>query len=131
MLYKKYATIFINTYKFDDSESGLNSYYISTTNSKPTASSSSWVGINNISGCSLGSKTCNFTYNNIPKNTTYYIWVKDQVGNISNVVTSNVNKLKKKLSYEGKWNLYRIEAGVKWRLKAVLRKIKNNFKKIK
>ena len=35
-----------------------------------------------------------------------------------------INKLKKKLSYEGKWSLYRIEAGVKWRLKVVLRKIK-------
>jgi prepilin-type N-terminal cleavage/methylation domain-containing protein len=105
-----YVTSMVLTYKFDDSESGLNSYYISTTNSKPTASSSSWIGINNISGCSLGSKTCNFTYNNIPKNTTYYIWVKDQVGNISNVVTSNVNKLKKKLtmtlSKEGLSNSY-------------------------
>ena len=35
-----------------------------------------------------------------------------------------INKLKKKLSYEDKWSLYRIEAGVKWRLKVVLRKIK-------
>ena len=57
------------------SGSGLKGYYISTSPTTPTATSVTWTPNTNPT----------FTYNDANPNTTYYIWVIDNMGRISEV----------------------------------------------
>jgi hypothetical protein len=56
----------------DEGGSGINAYYISMNNTKPTTISENWKSLSGDS----------FAYN-VTSNGTYYIWVKDLAGNIS------------------------------------------------
>ena len=56
----------------DEGGSGINAYYISMNNTKPTTISGNWKSLSGDS----------FAYN-VTSNGTYYIWVKDLAGNIS------------------------------------------------
>lgn len=56
----------------DEGGSGINAYYISMNNTKPTIISENWKSLSGDS----------FAYN-VTSNGTYYIWVKDLAGNIS------------------------------------------------
>lgn len=68
--------------------SGIGGYYISTNAQTPDADASGWVNLDGYqSGVSLGSTTkiAEYTFKNLAKNTKYYIFVKDAVGNINGV----------------------------------------------
>ena len=65
-----------------DGISGVKSYYLSKSNNTPAEDSSSWVDVN----YSSGEKTINLT--NLEEG-TYYLWVKDKSGNISNSNDNN------------------------------------------
>ena len=58
-----------------DNESGINGYAITTSYSTPSASS-----FTSITATSIVNKV----FSGLTPNTTYYVWVKDQAGNISN-----------------------------------------------
>ena len=76
-----------------DGISGVKSYYLSTSSSKPSESSSGWVDVN----YSKGEKTIKL---NDLDNGTYYLWVKDKAGNISDTtdkskfVVDKIDKVK-------------------------------------
>ena len=59
-----------------DGISGVKAYYLSTSSNKPSENSSGWKNVN----YSKGEKTIKL--NNL-NNGTYYLWVKDKAGNIS------------------------------------------------
>lgn len=59
-----------------DDISGINGMYISTTNSKPSENDSGWIS---VSSDAKETKT----FSKALESGTYYIWVKDKAGNIS------------------------------------------------
>ena len=76
-----------------DGISGVKSYYLSTSSNKPSENSSGWKDVN----YSKGEKTIKL---NDLDNGTYYLWVKDKAGNISDTtdkskfVVDKVDKVK-------------------------------------
>ncbi|MCL2860308.1 MAG: hypothetical protein FWF46_07155 [Oscillospiraceae bacterium] len=62
------------TFNATDTGSGINGYLVNTSSATPT---SGWTSI--TATTSLG----NTTVTGLTSNTTYYVWVKDQAGNIS------------------------------------------------
>ena len=76
-----------------DGISGVKSYYLSTSSSKPSENSSGWKDVN----YSKGEKTIKL---NDLDNGTYYLWVKDKAGNISDTtdkskfVVDKIDKVK-------------------------------------
>ena len=67
--------------------SGIAGYYVSNNSTKPTASSVTWTSLSATS----------FTYN-VSSNATYYVWIKDKVGNISDTKSCTVSGLVTKVT---------------------------------
>ena len=73
----KNKTVTVTVY---DGISGVQAYYISTENNKPTENSAGWIDVNQDSG------EKQITIDNLPQG-TYYLWLKDKAGNISDSST--------------------------------------------
>ena len=69
----------INLTGISDAESGISGYHVNTTGSKPTMSSS-WT-----------TSTANSISYNVSSAGTYYFWVKDKVGNISEAKSCKIS----------------------------------------
>lgn len=67
---------------------GIGGYYISKSNSVPSLSDTSWINVNSEK----------YITSSIYENGTYYIWVKDEAGNISAVTTLEVSNDSKSIS---------------------------------
>ena len=77
----------------DEGGSGINAYYISMNNTKPTTISEDWKSLSGNS----------FAYN-VTSNGTYYVWVKDLAGNISESKNCTISEIVAKVnitSYSG------------------------------
>ena len=78
------ATTTTNSIKITatDEASGIVGYTVTTNNTTPSS----------FTGCT-NTKTLNVTVGNKTQNTTYYVWVKDQAGNISVAKTAKTQKV--------------------------------------
>lgn len=72
----------------DNGGSGVRGYYISTSNSTPTETSVSWIP---VTSSTYGHK--------VTKNGTYYVWIIDKVGNISDSKSCTVSGIVPKVTY--------------------------------
>lgn len=72
----------------DNGGSGVRGYYISTSNSTPTETSVSWIP---VTSSTYGYK--------VTKNGTYYVWIIDKVGNISDSKSCTVSGIVAKVTY--------------------------------
>ncbi len=71
----------------DSGGSGVVGYYASTNSTRPTATSVNWIEL----------PATSFSYN-VPNNGTYYIWVKDRAGNVSDTKSSAVSGIVNKVT---------------------------------
>ncbi|MEI3394528.1 MAG: hypothetical protein V8R82_02295 [Clostridia bacterium] len=67
--------------------SGIAGYYVSTNSNKPTATSVTWKGLSSTS----------FAYN-VSSNGTYYVWVKDKAGNVSDTKSCTISGIVSKVT---------------------------------
>ena len=67
--------------------SGIAGYYVNTNSNKPTATSVTWKGLSSTS----------FAYN-VSSNGTYYVWVKDKAGNVSDTKSCTISGIVSKVT---------------------------------
>ena len=72
----------------DNTGSGVRGYYISKSNETPTKTSVSWIP---VTSSTYGHK--------VTKNGTYYVWIIDKVGNISDSKSCTVSGIVPKVTY--------------------------------
>ena len=72
----------------DNAGSGVSGYYISKSNETPTETSVSWIP---VTSSTYGHK--------VTKNGTYYVWIIDKVGNISDPRSCTVSGIVAKVTY--------------------------------
>ncbi len=72
----------------DNAGSGVSGYYISKSNETPTETSVSWIP---VTSSTYGHK--------VTENGTYYVWIRDKVGNISDTRSCTVSGIVAKVTY--------------------------------